>query len=92
VEKPCLVFLVEFWIISITCMIEEIKILVLHTIKSNIHNLKFQLCVMKVGQSGKIIKRRLKNATYIEIDGKNLVLNTFAMHLGQLLYCNGVGC
>ncbi len=47
---------------------------------------------MKVGQSGKIIKKRLKNATYIEIDGKNLVLNPFAMHLGQLLYCNGVGC
>jgi hypothetical protein len=73
-------------------MIEEIKILVFHTIKSNIHNLKFQLCDMKVGQSGEITKRRLKNATYIEIDGKNLVLNPFDVHLSQLLYCNGVGC
>jgi len=66
-------------------MIEKIKNLILHT-------LKFQLCDMKVGPSGKITKGRLKNATYIEIDGKNLVLNPFSMHLGQLLYCNSVGC
>jgi hypothetical protein len=45
---------------------------------------------MKVGKSGKITKQMLKNATYFEIDGKNLVLIFLTMHLGQLLYYNDV--
>jgi hypothetical protein len=38
---------------------------------------------MKVGKSGKITKRKLKNATYFEIDGKFFVFNPLAMHLSQ---------
>jgi hypothetical protein len=43
---------------------------------------------MKSRKSNKIIKIKLENPMYFEIDGKILSFNPLAMHLGELLYYN----
>ncbi len=64
-EKPCLVFWLNFGLLTLVVCLNKSK-LWLFSVES-IHNLKFQLCDMKVGKFDEIIKRKLKDATYLDL-------------------------